>query len=208
MELLAGQSETAVACCISPNANWIRDSAAWTFLGYARAPIQGPALKQQTLMLEANGCFAVHSEILAGARVNRPVQDAVIEQLSPSTGLMVASLNFLAWREADLRSLLLQIEAKQSMLISITDGFSSAATMTCFDWARLFDKFASSVRVARSAEMAMLPRDRREIDVDGKRLSETLREIRSGQLSVAKAADQLGIARSTLYRRYPDLRAA
>lgn len=208
MEPFAGQSETTVACCISPVANWKRDSAAWTFLGYARAPIRGAALKQQTQMLEANGCFAVHSEIVAGARVNRPVQDALIEQLTPSTGLMVASLNSLAWREADLRALLLQIEAKQSRLVSITDRFSSDAAMSCFDWARLFDNFAHSIRLARSAELAMMPRDRREIDVDGIRLTEALREIRSGKLSVAKAADQLGIARSTLYRRYPDLKAA
>jgi DNA invertase Pin-like site-specific DNA recombinase len=178
-------------------------------IGYARVSTREQQLTLQVDALRQAGCTTIYEEVVSGATVNRPVLHHVLTQLRAGDVLMIWKLDRLG---RSLRHLLEVV----TRLAQGGVGFKSlhehldTTTSTGKLVFHLFGALAEFERdLIRERTQAGLAAARKRGRVGGRPpglspqarataiAAETL--YREGQLSVQQIADQLHIAKSTLY---------
>lgn len=192
--------EIAEACRASLAVSPLRDSLASPAVGYARFPVEGPALQRQRDTLAEMGCESVFADALSGASTIRPGLDRAISLVRPGSIVLVETLSVLAWREDDLRLFWSRIRAEGGALIALTERLDTRADLGFDEYCSVMARFSSSVRLSRRVEMRLRRPDGR-VRIPEASWLHLRSEIEAGTLSVAVAARQLGVRRSTIYRR-------
>ncbi len=142
-------------------------------IGYARVSTKDQSLDLQVDALRRAGCGKVYQEVVSGAKAERPVLDALLADLRPGDVLVIWKLDRLGRslrHLVELASALLEKGVGLKSLNDPIDTTTSSGRLT-------FNLFASLSEFER----------------------DLIRE-RTRRLSVREIADQLGIAKSTLYQ--------
>lgn len=192
--------EIADACRASLSVSPLRDSLACPAVGYARFAVEGPALQRQRDTLAEMGCASVLADALSGASTNRPGLDQAISLVRPGSVVLVETLSVLTWREDDLREVWSRIRAKGGALVALTERLDTRSSLEFDDYCSVMARFAASVRLSRRVEARVRRPDGR-VRIPEAAWLQIRSELVAETLSVAAAARQLGVRRSTIYRR-------
>ena len=192
--------EIAEACRASLAVSTLRDSLASPAVGYARFPVEGPALQRQCDRLAEMGCESVFADALSGASTVRPSLDRAISTVRPGSIVLVETLSVLAWREDDLRLFWSRIQAEGGGLIALTERLDTRMDLGFDAYCSVMSRFAGSVRLSRRVE-ARIRRPDGRVRIPEATWPQIRKSIEAETLSVAEAARQLGVRRSTIYRR-------
>ena len=170
-------------------------------IGYGRAWRNAAALTRQHSQLQAIGCAALYGDEAKGSATFRPGLDAAIGALSAGDCLAVVSLARLAWREDELRQIILAVQARHAHLRSLSEDFDTRSPSSVFQTIRALQAFADAVRQDREGE-ALGGADPRTIPVAAEALARAIASVEDGSTTAEQASAALGISRATFYRRW------
>jgi DNA invertase Pin-like site-specific DNA recombinase len=178
-------------------------------IGYARVSTKEQSFDLQVDALRAAGCEKVYQEVVSGARADRPVLDSLFRELRPGDVLVTWKLDRLGRSLRHLVELAGTLMERDVGLRSLKDPIDTTTPQ-----GRLtFNLFASLAEFERD-----LIRERTQAGLTAARVrgrkggrpkglpsqaertacaAETL--YREQRLSVREIAEELGIAKSTLY---------
>lgn len=184
-------------------------------IGYARVSTQDQNPQLQLDALKEAGCDKIFVEKASGAQRNRPELAAALDYMRTGDTLVVWKLDRLARSLKQLIDTVESLEEKEMGFRSLTEAIDT----TTAGGTLIFHIFCSLAQFERS-----IIRERTRAGLDAARargrtggrpvaLSEDkMRAARAmlaePDITVAKAADQLGVSRATLYRHFPGGRAA
>jgi len=190
-------------------------------LGYARTSTRQQDLTMQKIAMEKAGCTKIFEEQESGAKRNRPVLNAVLEQLREGDTLMVWKFDRLARSALHLIQIAEDLKRRGTHLVSITDKvdtstpIGNAMFQLCGMMAELERNLIEERRIAgiEKAKMKGVKFGRKRLSDDassaGKSgdLAKALRAIEKGEMSQSRAARHFKIARSTIKRHLEEFRA-
>lgn len=185
------------------------------FVGYARVSTREQDLALQRDALEGAGCEKVFTETASGAQRDRPQLQAALDYMRTGDTLVVWKFDRLARSTKQLIETVEALEARQVGLKSVTEAIDT----TTAGGRLIFHVFAALAEFERS-----VIRERTRAGLDAARargrtggrpaaltpadLAAARALLSDPEITVAEAANRLGVAPSTLYRHLPGGRGA
>lgn len=178
-------------------------------IGYARVSTKEQHLDLQVDSLRRSGCEKVFQEVVCGARAERPVLDALLVGLRPGDVIVIWKLDRLGRSLRHLVELADTLIAQDVGLRSLNDpidtttpqgrlAFNLFAALAEFERDLIRERTQAGLAAARArGRKGGRPKG---LDPQAERTAcaaETL--YREKRLSVREVAEELGIAKSTLY---------
>ncbi len=169
-------------------------------VGYARVSTRDQHLALQLDALRKAGCRQISEEVVSGARAERPVLQQTLAHLREDDVLMIWKLDRLgrslrAQRGIGFQSLQEQLNTTTSTGKLVFHMFGALAE---FERDLIRERTQAGLTAARArGRLGGRPRGLSRQAAATALAAETL--YREGQLSVAQIAEQLSIAKSTLY---------
>jgi DNA invertase Pin-like site-specific DNA recombinase len=178
-------------------------------IGYARVSTQDQNLSLQLDALQGAGCEKIYQEKASGAKVERPELKKLLEHVREGDTVVIWKLDRLGRSLAHLVDLVNSLESQGIGLISLNDPVDTTTAQGRLVF-RIFASLAEFEReIIRERTQAGLASARRRGQSLGRkpglspkaedksRIAESL--YKEWILSVNQIADQLGIAKPTLY---------
>lgn len=178
-------------------------------IGYARVSTRDQKLSLQLDDLQAANCEKIFQETASGAKADRPELTRMLEHAREGDTIIIWKLDRLGRSLAHLVELVTTLESRGIGLISLNDPIDTTTAQGRLIF-RIFASLAEFEReVIRERTKAGLASARRRGQQLGRkkgltphaedksRIAESL--YKEGNLTVAKIAKQLGIAKPTLY---------
>ena len=178
-------------------------------VGYARVSTKDQTVDLQVDALTQAGCTKVYTEVISGARADRPILAQVLETLRAGDVLVIWKLDRLGRSLTHLLEIVTALMARQIGLKSLNDPIDTTTPQGRL----IFNLFASLAEfereVMRERTQAGLSAARARGRLGGRPkgiprkaeatayAAETL--YREGRLSAQDIADKLHISKSTLY---------
>jgi DNA invertase Pin-like site-specific DNA recombinase len=178
-------------------------------VGYARVSTKDQTVDLQVDALTQAGCTKVYTEVISGARAERPVLEQLIETLRAGDVLVIWKLDRLGRSLTHLLAIVTDLITRQIGLKSLNDPIDTTTSQGRL----IFNLFASLAEfereVMRERTQAGLSAARARGRLGGRPkgiphkaeatayAAETL--YREGQLSAQDIADKLHISKTTLY---------
>lgn len=178
-------------------------------IGYARVSTPDQSFALQADALRQAGCTEVYEEVSSGARAARPVLDAVLQELRGGDVLVVWKFDRLGRSLTHLIELVNILRNKDVGLQSLQDPIDTTtphgrlslhlfAALAEFERDLIRERTQAGLSAARArGRKGGRPKGLSRQAEATACAAETL--YREGQLSVQQIADQLGIAKRTLY---------
>jgi DNA invertase Pin-like site-specific DNA recombinase len=174
-------------------------------LGYARVSTGDQDVAGQTMRLEEAGAIKVFTDVRSGKSMDRPGLTELLAYARKGDTLAVVRLDRLGRSLAELISIVEQLKARGVALLSLEEKIdtSSAAGELIFHVFGAIAHFERRLIAERTKDGIAAARargkrpGRQPVDVD--KVQAALRLVEAG-LSPTKAASQLGLGRSTVYR--------
>lgn len=179
-------------------------------IGYARVSTREQSLDLQVDALRRAGCCKVYQEVVSGAKVERPVLDALLADLRPGDVLVFWKLDRLGRSLRHLVELANALLEKGVGLKSLNDlvdtttpsgrlTFNLFASLAEFERDLIRERTQAGLTAARArGRLGGRPKGLTPQAETTACAAETL--YRERRLSVREIADKLGIAKSTLYQ--------
>lgn len=179
-------------------------------IGYARVSTKEQNLDLQIDALQKAGCEKIFQEKASGKNTARPELDKMLEQLRKGDIVVIYKLDRLGRNLKHLVELAEFFDSKGISFISISENFDTTSSQ-----GKLFFHFFASIAqferdLIKERTMAGLESARKRGRIGGrpKGLSKKAERLaiiaeslyKENTLSVQEIADNLGIAKSTLYR--------
>jgi DNA invertase Pin-like site-specific DNA recombinase len=189
-----------------PENERLRDAATvGDVLGYARVSTGDQDVAGQTMRLEEAGAIKVFTDVRSGKSMDRPGLTELLAYARKGDTLAVVRLDRLGRSLAELISIVEQLKARGVALLSLEEKIdtSSAAGELIFHVFGAIAHFERRLIAERTKDGIAAARargkrpGRQPLDVD--KVQAALRLVEAG-LSPTKAASQLGLGRSTVYR--------
>jgi DNA invertase Pin-like site-specific DNA recombinase len=182
-----------------------RKSAISASLGYARVSTGDQDLAGQVMRLEAAGAARTFEDVISGRTFDRPGLKALLDYARAGDALMVVRLDRLGRSLRELLDVVELLKQRGVALVSLEEKIdtSSAAGELVFHVFGSIAQFERRLIAERTHDGIAAARaegrkpGRPALDREKVRAALTL--VRSG-LSPTKAADQVGLGRSTVYR--------
>ena len=175
-------------------------------LGYARVSTGDQDVAGQTMRLEQAGAIRVFTDVRSGKSMDRPGLTELLAYARKGDTLAVVRLDRLGRSLAELLSVVEQLKTRGVALLSLEEKIdtSSAAGELVFHVfgaiahfeRRLIAERTKDGKIAAARARGKRP-GRQPIDED--KVQAALKLVEAG-LSPTKAASQLGLGRSTVYR--------
>lgn len=182
-------------------------------VGYARVSTTDQKIDLQEDDLKKAGCEHIFVEHMSGGRDDRPVLKECLEYLQEGDTLVVWKLDRLGRSIGHLIKVVNELKERKINLIFTQDRIdtTSAAGMFFFHMMASFAEFERATikervnaGIAAARKRGVVCGGRRPTITEEKRKTiETL--IKSGTMSVAKIAKQVGVGESTIYRHMPSV---
>jgi DNA invertase Pin-like site-specific DNA recombinase len=182
-------------------------------VGYARVSTADQKIDLQEDDLRKAGCEHIFVEHMSGGRDDRPVLKECLEYLQEGDTLVVWKLDRLGRSLAHLVKVINELKERGIHFKSVRDPIdtTNAAGMLFFHMMASFAEFERATikervnaGIAAARKRGVVCGGRRPTITEEKRKTiETL--IKSGTLSVAKIAKQVGVGESTIYRHMPSV---
>jgi len=178
--------------------------------GYARVSskgqeLYGNGLEVQEKILRDNGAQIIYSEAYTGTKTHRPQLDRLLNDLKPGDTLVVAKLDRIARSTKGGIEIIDKVIDKGCTLNIVNMGkFDSSPSGKLMRTIFLaFAEFERDMIVQRTSEGKDIARQR-EGWREGRKPSEVPScykdRVRSGDMTVKEACEELGISRATWYR--------
>jgi DNA invertase Pin-like site-specific DNA recombinase len=178
-------------------------------IGYARVSTKEQSFDLQVDALRRAGCAKVFQEVVSGAKAERPVLEALLSNMRPGDVLVIWKLDRLGRSLRHLVELAGTLMEQEIGLRSLNDpidtttpqgrlAFNLFASLADFERDLIRERTQAGLVAARARSRhggrpkGLAPQAERTACA-----AETL--YREKQLSVRQIADELGIAKSTLY---------
>ena len=178
-------------------------------IGYARVSTRDQSLTMQVEALQSAGCDKVCEEVASGARTARPVLDEIIRNLREGDVLVIWKLDRLGRNLVHLIKVATLLLEKKVGLISLNDPidtttpqgrliFGIFASLAEFERELIRERTNAGLNSARArGKKGGRPKGLSPSAKEKAIVAETL--YKSGEISVASIAKQLGISKTTLY---------
>jgi len=174
-------------------------------LGYARVSTSDQDLESQKRRLDAAGTFRIFEDVISGKTFHRPGLSALLDHIRPGDTLAVVRLDRLGRSLRELLDVVETLKKRGVALLSLEEQIdtSSAAgelVFHVFGAIAQFERRLIAERTrdglanarAKGSRPGRPPLDREKLDA--------ALLLMEGGLSPTKAARQVGLGRSTLYR--------
>ena len=182
-------------------------------LGYARVSTPDQDIAGQLMRLADAGASRSYQDVVSGRTFERPGLRALLDYARAGDTLMVVRLDRLGRSLRELLSLVHRLKERDVALVSLEEKIdtSSAAgelvfhvfgAIAQFERRLIAERTRDGLRAARAESRSMPGRPA----LDREKLDAALMLVRSG-LSPTRAARQVGLGRSTLYREIAALGA-
>ena len=174
-------------------------------LGYARVSTGDQDVAGQTMRLEEAGAIKVFTDVRSGKSMDRPGLTELLAYARKGDTLAVVRLDRLGRSLAELISIVEQLKARGVALLSLEEKIdtSSAAGELIFHVFGAIAYFERRLIAERTKDGIAAARVRGKRPgrqpVDSDKVQAALKLVEAG-LSPTKAASQLGLGRSTVYR--------
>ena len=182
-----------------------RGASVSAVLGYARVSTGDQDLTGQILRLKAAGATKMFEDVVSGKRVDRPGLTALLDYARPGDALAVVRLDRLGRSLRELLDLVETLKGRGLALISLEekiDTGSAAGELIFHVFAAIahFERrlIAERTRDGIAAARAQGRKPGRPA-LDPEKVEAALTLVRSG-MAPTRAARQVGVGRSTLYR--------
>ena len=178
-------------------------------IGYARVSTKDQSLQSQIDALKQAACEKVYSEIVSGAKTQRPVLDELLSHLRQGDVLVIYKLDRLGRSLKHIVTLTHELMEREIGLISLSDPMDTTTPqgrLICNIFAALAEFERELIRERTQAGLSAA-RTRGRKGGRPKGLSQAARATamaaetlyREGQLSVKAICEQLNISKPTLY---------
>jgi DNA invertase Pin-like site-specific DNA recombinase len=180
-------------------------SAVSATLGYARVSTGDQDLAGQLMRLKAAGAARTFEDVVSGRTFDRPGLKALLDYARAGDALMVVRLDRLGRSLRELLDVVEQLKECGVALVSLEEKIdtTSAAGELVFHVFGAIAQFERRLIAERTRDgIAAARAEGRKPGrpaLDREKLQAALMLVRSG-LSPTKAADQVGLGRSTVYR--------
>jgi DNA invertase Pin-like site-specific DNA recombinase len=174
-------------------------------LGYARVSTNDQDLAGQKRRLEAAGAFRVFDDVISGKTFDRPGLADLLDHVRPGDTLAVVRLDRLGRSLRELLDVVETLKKRGVALLSLEEKIdtSSAAGELVFHVFGAIAQFERRLIAERTRDGMANARAKGSRPgrppLDQEKLEAAILLVRSG-MSPAKAARQIGLGRSTLYR--------
>jgi len=176
-------------------------------VGYTRVSTVAQTLDQQNAALEAAGVTKTFSDMMSGARDDRPGLAALLEYVRPGDTVVVWKLDRLGRNMIHILQTVEDLTERDITLVSITEGIDSSTPAgrmmigvlgSLAEYERELIKERTALKRATSrANGTKFGRPRKVSDVDH---IATARRMRRDGHTAKDIAKYLGVSRATLYR--------
>ena len=176
-------------------------------VGYTRVSTVAQTLDQQNAALEASGVTKTFSDMMSGARDDRPGLAALLEYVRPGDTVVVWKLDRLGRNMIHILQTVEDLTERDITLVSITEGIDSSTPAgrmmigvlgSLAEYERELIKERTALKRATSrANGTKFGRPRKVSDVDH---IATARRMRRDGHTAKDIAKYLGVSRATLYR--------
>lgn len=174
-------------------------------LGYARVSTGDQDLAGQVMRLKAAGAARTFEDVISGRTFDRPGLKALLDYARAGDALMVVRLDRLGRSLRELLEIVEQLKGRGVALVSLEEKIDTASAagelvfhvfgaIAHFERRLIAERTRDGVAAARAEG-----RKPGRPALDREKLQAALTLVRSG-LSPTKAADQVGLGRSTVYR--------
>lgn len=174
-------------------------------LGYARVSTGDQDLAGQIMRLKAAGAARTFEDVVSGKTFDRPGLTALLDYVRPGDALVVVRLDRLGRSLRELLDIVERLKERGVALVSLEEKIdtSSAAGELVFHVFGAIAQFERRLIAERTRDGVAAARAEGRIPgrpaLDREKLQAALTLVRSG-LSPTRAADQVGLGRSTVYR--------
>ncbi len=174
-------------------------------LGYARVSTGDQDLAGQVMRLKAAGAVRTFEDVISGRTFDRPGLKALLDYARAGDALMVVRLDRLGRSLRELLEIVEQLKERGVALVSLEEKIDTASAagelvfhvfgaIAQFERRLIAERTRDGVAAARAEG-----RKPGRPALDREKLQAALTLVRSG-LSPTRAADQVGLGRSTVYR--------
>jgi len=184
-------------------------------VGYTRVSTVAQTLEQQNGALEAAGVGKVFSDVMSGARDDRPGLAALVDYVRAGDTVVVWKLDRLGRNMLHVLNTVKELTDRGVVLVSVTDGIDSSTaagrmmigvlgSLAAYE-RELIQERTALKRAASRASGTKFGRPRKV--TDSEHIATAKRMKAEGHTGKA-IAKYLGVSRATLYRYLDDDRAA
>jgi DNA invertase Pin-like site-specific DNA recombinase len=172
--------------------------------GYARVSTTDQNLTVQEETLKAAGCDVVRAEKVSGTSMSGRVElRNLLDFIRPGDELVITRIDRLARSCKDLQDIVAELDEKEVSLRATEQPIdtSTAAGKCFFDMLGVFASFETNLRKERQAEGIAKAKANgvyrgRKASVDVERV----KELKANGMGATAIANEMGIARATVYR--------
>ncbi len=176
-------------------------------VGYVRISTREQNTARQDLLMEQLGVERVFTDKVSGKQKDRPELQRMMDFVREGDSVTVESISRFARNTRDLLDLTAALEEKKVQFISRKESIDTSTPAGKFMLAvfgalaqlereNILERQAEGIAIAK-AEGRMNGRPKKAVDT----FEAVYLDVKAGRLSAAKGAKQLGISRSTWYRK-------
>ena len=176
-------------------------------VGYVRISTKEQNTARQDELMKSLGVEKVYTDKMSGKSQERPELQRMMDFVREGDSLTVESISRFARNTRDLLDLTATLEEKKVQFVSKKENIDTNTPAGKFMLAvfgalaelereSILERQAEGIAIAKS-EGRMKGRPRKAVD----RFESAYLDVREGRISAAEAARQLGISRSTWYRK-------
>lgn len=176
-------------------------------VGYVRVSTGGQNTVRQDELMKQLGAEKVYTDRMSGKNTERPELRKMLDFVREGDTVIVESISRFARNTRDLLDLVKQLTDKKVDFISQKEAINTStpqgrfvltlfAALAELERENILERQAEGIAIAK-AEGRMTGRPKKAVDT----FVNAYMDVKAGKLSAAKAARQLGISRSTWYRK-------
>ena len=176
-------------------------------VGYVRISTKEQNTARQDELMNTLGVEKVYTDRMSGKSKDRPELQRMMDFVREGDSVTVESISRFARNTRDLLDLTATLDAKGVQFISQKEDIDTSkptgrfmltlfAALAELERENILERQAEGIAIAK-AEGRMTGRPKKAVDS----FESAYLEVKAGKLSAAKAARQIGISRSTWYRK-------
>ena len=179
-------------------------------VGYVRTSTREQNTARQDELMNQLGAEKVFTDRMSGKNTDRPELHRMMDFVREGDTVVVESISRFARNARDLLDLVEQLTAKKVEFVSQKESIdTSTPTGKCMltvfgalaelERENILERQAEGIAIAKAE--GRMGRPRKAVDT----FASAYRDVKAGKLPASKAAKQLGISRSTWYRKVEEL---